>query len=122
MQIDARPFRAKYSAAFLSKKYHEKIATKRQIARAYLAGADLKELAEEYSLSIQKIMSIANWYDRERAAARRLAKVIAPEPVQVEEPSQAQEDPQRLGTYTIDILGTLVTLPLLSIQKRNDAV
>lgn len=130
MFVDARPFKAKLSPVLLSKKYHEKIATKRQIAKAYFAGADLKELAEEYGLSIQKIMAIANWYDREKTTARRLAKVMAemrvePEPVEL---TQAVEDVERPGTYVMEIMDKRnlngqvyhkVTLPLLSIQRRK---
>lgn len=121
MQIDARPFKAGYSAAFLSKKHHEKIATKRQIGRAYYSGCSLKELAEEYGISVQKVMSIAKWYDREAYKARRLAKAMVeapaiqmPEPEPVERPA-IETRPDGMRVYHVEREGIRISLPYVSI-------
>jgi len=121
MQIDARPFKAGYSAAFLSKLHHEKIATKRQIARAYFAGANLKDLAEEYGISVQKVMTIAKWYDAQAYQARRLAKAMVEAPaLQMPEPEPAERPaietrPDGTRVYTVEREGIRISLPYVSI-------
>lgn len=128
MYVDARPFKAGYAQAFQSRTGADRFATRRQIAKAYLAGCSPKELAGEYGISVQKVIAIAQWYDRERMRARTLAKIAAtpkpePKPEAVIAPIEAMADAE---TYTVekrysDSRTTRITLPLLSIQRAKEA-
>lgn len=129
MQVDTRPYRAGYSQAFLSRKFHEKIATKRQIAKAVIAGCSPKELAEEYGISVQKVMAIASWYDRERMQARRLSRAMVEEAPKPAAPEPTVGDEPAPGTYWVTVIDAnsigsrreqRVTLPLLSIQRGRE--
>lgn len=126
MQVDTRPYRAGYSQAFLSRKFHEKIATKRQIAKAVIAGCSPKELSDEYGISVQKVMAIASWYDRERMLAKKLARVTVHEEPTLASPEPVAGDEPAPGTYWVTVIDASsigarreqrVTLPLLSIQR-----
>lgn len=128
MYVDARAYKPGYNPSFLASKGGLKSPlTKRDIARAYLAGTPAKELAAEYGISVQKVIGIAQWYDRERINARRLAMALAnPEPQKAAKPKIAAiQGDLEAKTYVVEkrygeCVNRInrVTLPLLSIQRR----
>lgn len=121
MQVDTRAYRPGYSPQLLAKKWLENAALKRQIARAYLAGANPKELAEQHNLSVQKVMSIALWYDRERVRARRLALAAGATPkVAMPEPTAAEVAEPESPHYVVRVDGMAISLPMLSILRGQD--
>jgi transposase len=118
MYVDTKSFKAGYSKTFLNRKNVLPTSSRIAIAKAYYAGMRPKELAEEYGISVQRVMSIAEWYDRRQYEERKAARKQIVAPVMVHEPEPVvQLSTVRDGTYSVTKHGVQVTLPFVSILR-----
>lgn len=92
------------------------IATRTNIARAYLAGCKPSDLAAEYGIKPAHIALIAKRYDADRYQARkrgtggRPARIITAPPLA----------PERIGdTYVVEHEGMRISLPFVSILRAR---
>lgn len=101
--------------------------TMQKIARAYNVGADPKEIAADYGITIHAVFAIAKRFDAQRRAVNRARAVVArPPSIQTPEP-----EPIRITgkTYVVERYDPFapagngrvqrITLPLLTIQTRE---
>lgn len=116
MYVDAKSFKAGYSKAFLSNVRTLPTVTRIEVAKAYFAGMKPGEIAKEYDITVQRVISIAQWYDRRRYDERRkmIAQVEAPALVPDLEPLH-EPITARDGVYVVEKHGVRVSLPYVSI-------
>lgn len=132
MYVDPRPYKIGYNPTFLNRKNPDNILARRDIARGYIAGTPAKELAQQYGITVQKVLAIVRWYDAELFKAKRLAAAVASPKSRTQQKAKATVAPIKVAadadTYVVtkpfyggndtDIRVTRITLPLLSIQRK----